>query len=167
MKTTHNNTEKISNKKDKTFSTKEKSEDFSTRQKYNNFWNKLFLTLFPFSLVSLFYFIRDIGDWRRLLNSLNPHYKLPGWSDLKICLYCTIAIALIKIISIKPFEFFCSKIMKKSYRNPKTDTDRELAEKYLVKLPDHLFKIIFYSLMSIFGFSILRNLDYFPKALGK
>lgn len=164
MKTTH--AEKIPNKKERTFSSKPNSEDFSTTQKYNNFWNKLFLTLFPFSIVSLFYFIRDISDWRRILNSYNPHYKLPGWSDLKICLYWTIIIALIKIISIKPFEFFCSRIMKKSYQDPKTDSDRELAQKYKVKLPDHLFKIIFYSLMSIFGFCILRNLDYFPKSLG-
>ena len=154
------------NKEEKNISTKGKQEEMTAKEKYDDFWNKIFLVLIPVSLVGLYYFIRDISNWRKLLNSIDPDYKLPGWDDMKICLYLIPIIAVIKIFSKKPITQFCCSVMKEAYRHPKNDKDRQLYEKYKEKLPDHLFKIIFYVIITIFGFCILRNLDYFPKTLG-
>jgi hypothetical protein len=55
--------------------------------------------------------------------------------------------------------------MKKSYRFPKSEKDRQLGEKYRHKLPDHVFKGIVYLALTAFGYYILKDLDYFPKSL--
>ena len=166
MKTAQNPKQEPSNKSQKNLSTKTKQEELTSKEKYDNFWNKIFLLFIAISLVGLYYFIRDIGEWRKLLTSINPNYKLPGWSDLKLGLIWTAIIALIKIVTKKPLTIFCSRVMKESYRNPKNDKDRELAKRYLIKLPDHLFKMTFYIISTVFGFFVLRNIDYFPKSLG-
>ena len=166
MKQNQNLKQDSTNKRKNNFFTKGKQEEMTTKEKYDDFWNKIFLLLMPVSFVGLYYFVRDVGNWRKLLNSLDPDYKLPGLSDLKLCLYFIPIIALIKLFSKKPMTKFCCRIMKEAYRHPKNDKDRQLYEKYKEKLPDHLFKIIFYTIISVFGFCILRNMDYFPKTLG-
>jgi ceramide synthetase len=60
---------------------------------------------------------------------------------------------------------FCEKIMKHSYRFPKTEKDRELGKNYRLKLPNHFFKGSMYLIMTIFGYCILKDLNYFPKSL--
>lgn len=154
-----------SNKVFKKEATKNENKEMTSKEKYDNFWNKIFIFLICVSVVGIYYFIRDINEWRKLLNSLNPDYKLPGWSDLKICLMFSPIFVFIKVFLNKPLTNFCSKVMKEAYRNPKNDKDRELAKRYKVKLPDHLIKITFYTFITIFGFFLLRNLEYFPKSL--
>jgi ceramide synthetase len=55
--------------------------------------------------------------------------------------------------------------MKKSYRFPKNEKDKQLGEKYRLKLPSHAFKGTMYLLLTIFGYYVLKDLNYFPKEL--
>ena len=55
--------------------------------------------------------------------------------------------------------------MKKKYRFPDNDKDRQLGEKYRLKLPEHVFKGTIYIILTSFGYYILKDLDYFPKSL--
>ena len=55
--------------------------------------------------------------------------------------------------------------MKKSYRFPKTEKDRELGKKYRIKLPSHAYKFSIYLLLTVVGYSILKYLNYFSKYL--
>ena len=142
-----------------------KKEPIITKEKYDNVWKKIFLTLLVPSFVGIFYLIRDVEPFRKALINQNPDYNMPKYSDLLICIPIAFLFACFKYYMEHFLIHFCEKIMKHSYRFPKTEKDRELGKNYRVKLPNHLFKGSMYLLLTIFGYCILKDLNYFPKAL--
>ena len=148
-----------------TLQTKQNPKSKSTQEKYESFWTYLFKTFLFVSAIGIFFLFRDVNKFRNKLTSLNPNYKLPTIKDLKPCLYLIPLIIFIRIISKKLLISFCEKIMKKSYRFPKTNKDKQLFEKYRLKLPEHLTKLFAYLFMTLFGYFTLKDLDYFPKSL--
>ena len=139
--------------------------EFTTKEKYDDFWNKIFTAFLGLAFVGLFYLIRDVDDFRKRLISLNPNYAFPKVSDFKICFPLFILISSFKYFCQKHLVSFCGSVMKKNYRFPKNEKDRQLGEKYRHKLPDHLFKGTMYITLTAFGYYILKDLDYFPKSL--
>jgi hypothetical protein len=136
-----------------------------TKENYDNLWNKIFITFLGLAFVGLYYLIRDIDKFRKRLISLNPSYDFPKISDFKICIPLFILISLFKYFCQKSLVGICEKIMKKNYRFPDNDKDRQLGEKYRLKLPEHVFKWTMYIILTAFGYYILKDLDYFPKSL--
>ena len=145
--------------------TKQDVKSKSTKEKYDNFWRNFYKLCLCICVIGLFFLIRDVNKFRNKLSSLNPNYKLPTITDLKPCMFLIPLIIFIRVISKKFLISFCIKIMKKSYRLGKTNKDKQLFEKYKLKLPEHIMKFTFYLTMTIFGYFTLKDLDYFPKSL--
>jgi len=55
--------------------------------------------------------------------------------------------------------------MKKPIGGPKTEKDRELREKYKIKLPMHLYKCSMYFILTVFDYYVLKDINFFPKSL--
>ena len=136
-----------------------------TKIGYDDLWNKIFYACLGLAIIGIFYMIRDVGKFRRQLITLNPNYEFSKYSDFLICIplitFCAIFRYLIQKYSLK----VCEKIMKKAYRFPTTEKDRENGKKYKYKLPNHIFKGIMYFILTVFGYCILKDLNYFPKSL--
>jgi hypothetical protein len=60
----------------------------------------------------------------------------------------------------------CYKILAEKYKNPSDEENYEMGKIYLVKLNSNIIKFSYFTFISIFGYCILRNLDYFPTSLG-
>ena len=136
-----------------------------TKEKYDDFWKKFFSVLLILSFIGIFYLIRDVSKFRNTLISLNPSYDFPKIVDFKICIPLFILISVLKYCAQKYLVHICEKVMKKNYRFPTNEKDKQLGEKYRVKLPDHVFKGLTYLFLTIFGYFILKDLNFFPKTL--
>ena len=136
-----------------------------TNEKDDNIWCNPYKFFLCVCIASFFLLVRDVNKFRNKISNLNPTYKLPTITDLKPCIFLIPIIILIRVISKQFLIPFSIKIMKKSYRFAKTNKDKELFEKYKIKLPEHILKLTFYLTMTVFGYFILRDLDYFPKSL--
>ena len=135
------------------------------KEKYDDLWNKIFYACLGLTVVGIFYMIRGVEKFRNTLISLNPSYEFSKYSDFLICIPIIICFSIFKYYSQKFLIKVCEKIMKKSYRFPKTEKDRELGEKYRYKLPIHAFKGTMYTILTLLGYYILKDLNYYPKSL--
>ena len=59
----------------------------------------------------------------------------------------------------------CEIILADKYKNPEDEANFALGKIYLKKLGTNIFKLSFYIFMTIFGYYILSQVDYFPKEL--
>ena len=128
-------------------------------------WNKLFYACLGLALVGIFYMIRGVGKFRSQLMSLNPNYEFSKYSDFLICIPLITVYSIFRYFAQKQLIKVCEKIMKKVYRFPTNEKDRENGQKYRLKLPNHAFKGAMYFILSVFGYCILKDLNYFPKSL--
>ena len=136
-----------------------------TKEKYDSFWNKIFYLCLTLSGVGIGLMIINVNEFRKKLIMQNPNYKFPQYSDFLICVPLIIIISTVKIFVQKHLIKFCEKVMKKSYRFPKNEKDLELGKRYRIKLPEHLFKGTMYFILTVTGYFILKDLNYFPKSL--
>ena len=137
----------------------------TTKEKYDSFWNKIFYFCLGICAFGIVLMIINVNEFRKKLMALNPNYRLPQYTDFWLCIPLMVLISVIKIYSKPYLTKICEKIMKKSYRFPKTEKDRELGKKYRVKLPSHALKFSIYFLLTVTGYPILKDLNYFPKSL--
>ena len=136
-----------------------------TKEQFENLWNKLFYLCFILTAIGIFYLIRDVQKFRNKVISLNPQYNFSKYSDFLICIPIIIIFSIFKYNVQKMLVPLCEKIMKKSYRFPKTEQDRFNGQKYKYKLPIHIFKGTMYTILTLFGYYVLKDLNYFPKSL--
>ena len=102
----------------------------TTKEKYDSFWNKIFYFCLGICAFGIILMVINVNEFRKKLMALNPNYRLPQYTDFWICIPLMGLISLVKVYS-KPFlTRICEKIMKKSYRFPKNEKDREL---YILK----------------------------------
>ena len=137
----------------------------TTKEKYDNVWNQIFYACLGLTLVGIIYMIRGVNNFRNKLISLNPSYEFSKYSDFLICIPLFLIIHTIQHYTPRFLRKICEKIMKKSYRFPKTDKDRQLGERYRIRLPIHVFKGTMYLILTLFGYYVLKDLNYFPKSL--
>lgn len=155
--------EEIKEKKEKKQTTKEYK---SLKEKYDNLLNKLYYCSLLLTAIGIFYLGKGIGEFRRKVIPLNPEYKFSKFSDFKICIVLITLISIFEHFFQKFLVKFCEKIMKESFRHPKTEKDIILAKKYRIKLPMHVYKCSMYFILTIFGYYVLKDLNFFPKSLG-
>ena len=137
----------------------------STKEKYDSFWNGIFYFCLGISAFGIILMVINVNRFRSRLISLNKNYKFPQYTDFLICIPLMILISSVKLCTQKYLIKICEKVMKKSYRFPKNERDRELGKKYRIKLPSHAFKFTFYFLLTVMGYPILKDLDFYPKSL--
>lgn len=144
---------------------KNKKNTMINRDIYDDLWNKLFYAGFGLTFIGTFYMIRGVGKFRSQLMSLNPNYEFSKYSDFLICIPLLTFYSIFRYFAQKQLIKVCEKIMKKAYRFPTNENDRFNGKKYRLKLPDHAFKIVMYFALTVFGYYILKDLNYFPKSL--
>jgi len=137
----------------------------TTKEKYDSFWNKIFYCCLGVSLLGIALMLMNVNVFRKKLIALNPSYRFPQYTDFLICIPLIILISSVEIFYHKFLKKICERVMKKSYRFPKTEKDRELGKKYRKKLPNHAFKFSIYLILTVAGYIILKDLNYFPKSL--
>ena len=109
--------------------------------------------------------IKDVTKFRSELISLNPSYQFSKYSDFLICIPLFFVILVIQYYTPRLLRGICLKVMKKAYLYPKNEKDRQLGEKYKIRLPIHIFKGSMYIFLTIFGYMVLKDVNYFPKSL--
>ena len=137
----------------------------STKEKYDSFWNGIFYFCLGISAFGIILMVINVNRFRSKLISLNPDYRFPQYSDFLTCIPCMALISIIKYCTQKYLIKICEKVMKKSYRFPKNEKDRELGKKYRIKLPSHAYKFSIYLFLTVIGYPILKDLDFYPKSL--
>ena len=146
--------------------TKESGKKIMTaKEKYDNVWNHFFYACFGLTLVGIFYMVKGVNNFRNKLISLNPSYEFSKYSDFLICIPLALIINMTQHYMPKLLKNFVEKVMKKSYRFPKNEKDRQLGEKYRIRLPIHIFKGSMYIFFTLFGYYVLKDINYFPKSL--
>jgi hypothetical protein len=121
--------------------TKESGKKIMTaKEKYDNIWNQFFYACFGLTLVGIFYMVKGVNNFRNKLISLNPSYEFSKYSDFIICIPLALIINMTQHYMPKLLKNFIEKVMKKAYRFPKNEKDRQLGEKYRIRLPIHVFK---------------------------
>lgn len=146
--------------------TKESGKKIMTaKEKYDNVWNHFFYACFGLTLVGIFYMVKGVNNFRNKLISLNPSYEFSKYSDFLICIPLALIINMIQHYMPKLLKNFVEKVMKKAYRFPKNEKDRQLGEKYRIRLPIHIFKGSMYIFFTLFGYYVLKDINYFPKSL--
>ena len=136
-----------------------------TKEQYDGIWNKLFYFCLVLTAIGIFFMIRGVSKFRNALITFNPTYDFSKYSDFLICIPIIIIFSLFKYYTQKCLVKLCEKILKKSYRFPTNDKDRQLWERYRLKLPEHAFKGIMYTILTASGYCILKDLNYYPKSL--
>ena len=155
-------TEKFKNQKQEKISSKK---SMISKEKYDDLWNKIFYACLGLTFIGIFYMIRGVGKFRSQVMSLNPNYEFSKYSDFLICIPLLIAFSLFRHFTQKFLIKICEKALKKAYRFPTNEKDRLNGEKYRIKLPIHAFKGTMYFILTVFGYIILKDLNYFPKSL--
>ena len=146
--------------------TKESGKKIMTaKEKYDNVWNHFFYACFGLTLVGIFYMVKGVNNFRNKLISLNPSYEFSKYSDFIICIPLALIINMTQHYMPKLLKNFVEKVMKKAYRFPKNEKDRQLGEKYRIRLPIHIFKGSMYIFFTLFGYYVLKDINYFPKSL--
>ena len=146
--------------------TKESGKKIMTaKEKYDNIWNHFFYACFGLTLVGIFYMVKGVNNFRNKLISLNPSYEFSKYSDFIICIPLALIINMTQHYMPKLLKNFIEKVMKKAYRFPKNEKDRQLGEKYRIRLPIHVFKGSMYIFFTLFGYYVLKDINYFPKSL--
>ena len=79
--------------------------------------------------------------------------------------YIFIYLALLKFLLQNAFRNITPYILKKQYKNPNDEKNYLLGKIYIKKLAIYLYKIIFYTLITSFGYYVLNQTNYFPKSL--
>ena len=130
----------------------------TTKEKYDSFWNKIFSLCLLISLFGIALMIMNVNEFRRKLMALNPSYKFPQYTDFLICIPFIILISSIKFFFQKFFKKPIERVMKKSYRFPQNEKDRELGKKYRIKLPSHAYKFTIYFTLTIVGYCLLMDI---------
>ena len=149
----------------KTETSIKEQKNLTTKEKYDQFWNYIFIGFLILTLIGIFYMIINVTKFRRELISLNPSYEFSKYSDFLMCIPMFLIISIIQHYTPRLFRGICLKVMKKAYLYPKTEKDRALGEKYKIRLPIHIFKGSMYIFLTIFGYYVLKDINYFPKSL--
>ena len=140
------------------------SKDLSeNKEKEGIFWNTFWFMCIILSIVLISISCFFINDFNNNIRKYNLKYRWPKLTDLIPSLYL-----LPMIIGYKLFIEYISKdfveyCLSKKYKHPKL---KLLKDKYRLKLSRHLYKITFYTGITIFGSYVLKDLPYFPKSMG-
>lgn len=158
----------MENKKIQTQENKEETPKLTPKQIYEHYWDIVFIILEIFTLIGLIFLLISIEPLRQDLMKRNPSYKFPQYKDLLKLIYILISFICCRTVIIKIFSKVGKLIMGKKYTDPSRPKDYALRNVLPEKIAIHFYKIIFYSISTILGYFLMKDLDYFPSScLGK
>ena len=132
-------------------------------EKEGLFWNVFWFLCILLSIILIFASCFVINDFNTNIKKYNLKYQWPKLSDLLPALYILPIIICYKIL----IEFLSKDLVEyclsKKYKQPSM---KKIGDKYRHKLSNHIYKITFYTVITIFGYIVLKDLPYFPKSMG-
>ena len=144
----------------KKINSKDSSEN---KEKEGIFWNTFWFMCIILSIVLISISCFFTNDFNNNIRKYNSKYRWPKLTDLIPSLYLLPMIIVYKLFIEYISKDFVEYCLSKKYKHPKL---KELKDKYRLKLSRHLYKITFYTGITIFGYYVLKDLPYFPKSMG-
>ena len=139
------------------------SEESKEKEKEGIFWNTFWFLCIIVSIILVIASCFFINDFNTNIKKYNINYPWPKLTDLIPSLYLLPIIICFKLFIEFLFKGFVESCLSKKYKQPHL---KELGDKYRKKLARHIYKIIFYTGITIFGYYVLKDLPYFPKSMG-
>ena len=133
------------------------------KEKEGIFWNSFWFVCILLSIVLISISCFFINDFNNSIRKYNLKYRWPKLTDLIPSLYLLPMIICYKLFIEYLSKDFVEYCLSNKYKHPKL---KELKDKYRLKLSRHLYKITFYTGITIFGYYVLKDLPYFPKSMG-
>ena len=127
------------------------------------FWNTFWLICIFISIILIICSCFYINKFNKNIRKHNLDYPWPKLMDLLpsiIILPIIICYKLLLEYSLKGFVDSCLTIKYKQ------EGKEQIRNSYRNKLARHLYKITFYTAITIFGYYVLKDLPYFPKEMG-
>ena len=154
--------ENTSKSKGKNSKSNQKSGEVMDGKCWNGFWIICIILSIALIIASSFF----INDFNNNIKKHNLNYPWPKMSDLIPSLWILPIVFIFKITVEKLAKNLVENCLAKKYKNPKNEQMEKLANIYRHKLARHVYKVVFYTSITIFGYFVLGNLPYFPKWMG-
>ena len=132
-------------------------------EKEGIFWNTFWIFCIISSIILIIISNFFITDFNTNIKKYNINYPWPKISDLFPTLYILPIIVCFKLFIEYISRSFVESCLSKKYKQPSM---KEIGDKYRKKLSNHIYKIIFYTGITVFGYYVLKDLPYFPKSMG-
>ena len=129
---------------------------------WTGFWILCIIVSILLIIASSFF----INDFNKNIKKHNLNYPWPKMSDLFPSLYILPIVIIFKITIEQLSKGFVESCLSKKYKQTKNEKMKELGDIYRHKLARHIYKITFYTGITIFGYYVLKDLPYFPKSMG-
>ena len=130
------------------------------------YWTIFWIFCIIISIILIIASCFFINDFNKNIKKHNVKYPWPKMSELFPSI-CILPIVIIFKITIEHLsKGFVESCLSKKYKNPKSIEMKELGDIYRHKLARHVYKITFYTGITIFGYWVLKDLPYFPKSMG-
>ena len=130
------------------------------------YWTIFWIFCIVISIILIIASCFFINDFNKNIKKHNEKYPWPKMSELFPAI-CILPIVIIFKITIEHLsKGFVESCLSKKYKNPKNIEMKELGDIYRHKLARHVYKITFYTGITIFGYWVLKDLPYFPKSMG-
>ena len=156
--------EEETNSQNKEKNTKKNQENEGEKEGF--FWKWFWIFCIIFSIVLIIASCFFINDFNNNIKKHNLEYPWPKVSDLFPSLCILPIVIIFKITIEKLSKNFVENCLAKKYKQPKNEKMEKLANIYRHKLARHVYKVVFYTGITIFGYFVLGNLPYFPKWMG-
>ena len=144
-----------------------KKEEAKTNKKKEEitFWNSFFILCIIVSIFLTIVLCFYIKEFNNNIKRHNLNYNWPKLSELIPSLFILPLIMAFKTTIEILSKGLVESCLAKKYKQPKNEEMKKLGNIYRHKLPRHIYKIIFYVLITIFGYHVLHDLPYFPKSM--
>jgi hypothetical protein len=137
----------------------------SLKEQYDKTWNIIFGIMLVVAVIGTCFIAGEIKELSATLRATNPDYNWSSFSDMKWCIPMFICIILLKLTLEPALVHFTKKIMAKEYRNTNDPEKYQEGIKVSKKLANHIFKGSYYLFITIFGYYILDQTNFFPRSL--
>ena len=137
-------------------------------KKEGKIWNSFWIFCIIVSIILIVASCFFINEFNQNIKKHNVKYPWPQLYDLFPSLYILPIVIIFKLFIEKLSKGIVESTLAKKYKQPKNKEMQELADIYRKKQARHVYKITFYTGITIFGYYVLKDLPYFPKSmLGK
>ena len=148
-------------------STKEKNPKMKmNKKKEEKCWNSFWVLCIIFSAILIVASCFFINDFNQNIKKHNVKYPWPKLYDLFPALYILPMVIFFKLAIERLSKGLVESCLAKKYKQPKNQEMKELGDIYRHKQARHIYKITFYTGITIFGYYVLKDLPYFPKSMG-
>ena len=150
--------------------TKENNKTSNEEKKKNNredfFWNSFFGFCIVLSVILIVFSCFEVNNFNNNIKKYNLNYPWPNLSEILIPSILILPLIMILKLAIEYFsKGLVEHCLARKYKYPKNERYEQLGNIYRHKLTRHIYKITFYTAITLYGYPVLKQLPYFPKSM--